>query len=822
MPRLRQHPRYVKAAAVLADIECFDAAFFGFTPREADLLDPQHRLFLECAWEAMETAGYDTATYQGPVGVYAGASGSGYFLTNLYPQRQLLAAVGSYNLSLANRLDFLSTRVSYKLNLTGPSLTLQTACSTSLVAVHFACQSLLNGECDMALAGGVSISVPQKTGYLYQEGGILSPDGHCRAFDARAQGTVGGSGAGIVVLKRLAEACRDGDSILAVIKGSAINNDGAVKAGFTAPSIDGQAAVIAEALAVAGVAPETVTYIEAHGTGTALGDPIEIKALTQAFRAQTQQEGFCAIGSVKTNIGHLDTAAGIAGLIKTVLALQQRLLPPSLHFEQPNPQIDFGHSPFYVNTRLSAWQTDRLPRRAGVSSLGIGGTNAHVVLEEAPSVAASGPSRPWHLLVLSAQTGSALAATATQLAAYLRQHPEVPLADVAYTLQVGRRAFRHRRAVVCQTCAEAVTALEMQEPRHVLRSTQETRERPVVFMFPGQGAQYVNMGLELYRHETVFREQVEHCATLLLPHLDCDIRQVLYPSPAQAATAAQQLLQTRLAQPALFVVEYALARLWMAWGIRPQALIGHSLGEYVAACLAGVFVPGRRPGAGSCPRAPHAAIARGHHAGRGPVGAGSPTVPGSAHLSGSQQRSGTVRGLGPTAALATLEQQLTQQRVAVHRVQTSHAFHSAMMDPILEPFTTFVSQVALKPPQIPYVSNVTGTWMTAEAATDAHYWTRHLRQPVRFAAGLQTLGQDPSRILLEVGPGQTLSTLARRHPDTAAEQVVLASLPRAQDPEMACLLHDPGPALARGDAGTLVELVCRGTPASSAFADVSL
>lgn len=786
------HPRYVKAAAILEDIALFDAAFFGFTPREADITDPQQRLFLECAWEAFEIAGYDPTTSPGAIGVYAGAGGNAYFLTNLYPNRQLFATLGSYNLSLANRLDFLSTRVAYKLNLKGPSLTLQTACSTSLVAVHFACQSLLNGECDMTLAGGVSISVPQKTGYLYQEGGILSPDGHCRAFDARAQGTVAGSGVGVVLLKRLADALADGDSVLAVIKGSAINNDGALKAGFTAPSVDGQAAVIAEALAVAGVHPETVTYIEAHGTGTALGDPIEIKALTQAFQTQTHRQGFCAIGSVKTNIGHLDTAAGIAGLLKTVLALQHKLLPPSLHFERPNPQIDFTHSPFYVNTRLATWPAEQLPRRAGVSSLGIGGTNAHVILEEAPSLVASDPSRPWHLLVFSAQTGSALEVVTTQMAAYLQQHPVISLADVAYTLQVGRKAFRHRRMVLCQTCEEAVIALERQEPKRLLSGIQETTERPVVFMFPGQGTQYVNMGLDLYQTESVFRDQIEHCATLLTPHLGLDLRQVLYPTDAQAASAAQQLRQTAITQPALFVLEYALAQLWLAWGIQPQALVGHSLGEYVAACLADVM---------SLEDALALVAARGRLMQQVPEGAMLAVALAEATL---QPLLGTTLALaahnGPTACVVAgpageveaLELRLRQQGVGCRQVPSAQAFHSAMLEPIIAAFTACVAPVALRPPQIPYVSNVTGTWITAAEATEPQYWARHLRHTVRFAEGLHTLGQDSSRILLEVGPGQTLSSFARRHPDITAEQVVLASLPQAQGSESAGVLHALG------------------------------
>ena len=495
---------------------------------------------------------------------------------------------------------------------------------------------------------------PQKAGYLYQEGGIYSPDGHCRAFDARAQGTVFGNGVGIVVLKRLQDALADGDCIHAVIKGSAINNDGSSKVGYTAPSVDGQAKVIARALAMADIDPETVSYIEAHGTGTALGDPIEIAALTQAFRASTDKKGFCAIGSVKTNIGHLNAAAGVTGLIKTVLALKHKMIPPSLHFEQPNPQIDFANSPFYVNTTLSDWQAGEHPRRAGVSSFGIGGTNAHVVLEEAPPREASESSRPWQVLMLSAKTPSALETATANLAEHFKQHPEVNLADVAYTLQMGRRAFNHRRMLVCHDLEDALTALETLNPQRVFTDVQESRDRPVIFMFPGQGAQYVNMALELYQVEPTFREQVDLCSDFLKPHLGFDLREVLYPSPEQADEATQQLQQTWMTQPALFVIEYALAKLWMAWGIHPQAMIGHSIGEYVAACLAGVFSLEDALSAGGGTRAIDAAAARWCHARRAPAGAGAPTAPGPEPLSRGNQWPIAVCGVWPYSRCRSL------------------------------------------------------------------------------------------------------------------------------------------------------------------------
>ncbi|MCC3422540.1 MAG: acyltransferase domain-containing protein [Microcoleus sp. PH2017_01_SCD_O_A] len=781
-PSVVRDPRYVKARAVLADIELFDASFFGLNPREAEITDPQHRFFLESAWQALENAGYNSETYEGAIGVYAGAgSFNTYFLNNLYPNRQLRESVGDFQLTIANEKDFLSTRVSYKLNLKGPSVTVQTACSTSLVAIGMACQSLLNYQCDMALAGGVSIGVNQKTGYFYKEGMILSPDGHCRAFDANAQGTVSGSGVGIVVLKRLEEAIADGDYIHAVIKGCAINNDGALKVGYTAPSIDGQAQAIADALAIAEIPPETVSYIEAHGTGTPLGDPIEIAALTQAFSVDTKKKGFCAIGSAKTNIGHLDTAAGVAGLIKTVQALKHQLIPPSLHFEQPNPQIDFANSPFYVNTQLSEWKAGKSPRRAGVSSFGIGGTNAHVVLEEAPIAEASGESRPSQLLVISAKTSSALDSATANLSKYLKQNTDVNFADVAYTLQVGRKAFNHRRIVVCNDSQDGFTALENLDLKRVFTNFQESKNSPVVFMFSGQGSQYINMSLEVYQVEPTFREQIDLCSEILKPYLGIDLRHVLYPSAAEAEAATNQLTQTAIAQPALFAIEYALAKLWMSWGVHPQAMIGHSIGEYVAACLAGVF---------SLEEGLSLVAARGKLMQQLPAGS-MLAVPLTEQqvkpLLGNKLDLAAINGAsisvvsGATEAVDELEQKLKEKGVECRRLHTSHAFHSQMMEPILEPFTEQVKKVKLKSPKIPYISNVTGNWITAEEATSPSYYAQHLRQTVRFAEGLQQLLNQPNQILLEVGPGRTLNTLAKQHHNKPSEQIILSSLRHPQD-----------------------------------------
>lgn len=780
-PSLLGDPNYVKAKAVLDDVELFDSSFFGINPREAEIIDPQHRLFLECAWEALESAGYNPETYEGSVGVYAGVSMNTYLLNNLLSNKGLIEAVGGYQTMLGNDKDFMPTRVSYKLNLKGPSVVIQTACSTSLVAVQLACQSLLNYQCDIVLAGAASIAVPRKAGYLYQEGMILSPDGHCRTFDAKAQGTICGEGVGIVVLKRLEDAIADGDSIHAVIRGAAINNDGSLKVGYTAPSVDGQAEVIAMAQAVAGIEADTISYIEAHGTGTPLGDPVEIAALTKAFRATTEKKRFCAIGSVKTNIGHLDAAAGVAGLMKAVLSLKHKLLPPSLHFEEPNPEIDFENSPFYVNAKLSEWKTSGTPRRAGVSSFGIGGTNAHVVLEEAPAIEASAPSRPWHLLVLSAKTGTALEHMTANLAEHLKQHANLNLADVAYTLQVGRKTCSQRRMLVCRDLNDAATALAALEPKRVSTAVQETNDRPVVFLFTGQGSQYVNMGLEIYQYESTFREQVDRCAELLRPHLGLDLRDVLYPTEDQAGEAAIQLNQTFLTQPALFVIEYALAQLWIAWGIRPQAMIGHSIGEYVAACLSGVF---------SLEDALAVVAARGQLMQKMPGGAMiAVSLPENEvrPLLGRQLSLAALNGpslcvvSGPKDAVEALQNRLAQQGVSSSRLHTSHAFHSEMMAPILEPFMEQVKGVALRPPEIPFVSNVTGTWITAGEAQDPSYWAKHLRQTVRFAEGVRTLLQEPESILLEVGPGRTLTSLVSQHPDKTSRHVVLSSSRHPQD-----------------------------------------
>jgi amino acid adenylation domain-containing protein len=786
-PDLLNNPNYIKIAALIPKIDEFDAAFFGYSPREAQFIDPQQRMFLECAWSALENAGYQSDRGH-VIGVYGGVASSSYLLNNILQNHDIaqdrwVNSALELQISLGNSKDYLSTRVAYKLNLTGPAINVQTACSTSLVAVHLACQSLLKGECDIALAGAVSLL--QQTGYLYEEGMISSPDGHCRAFDAGAKGTLFGDGVGVVVLKPLERAIADGDYIYATIKGSAINNDGNLKVGYTAPSIDGQAAVIAAAQEDAAIAPETITYIEAHGTGTALGDPIEIAGLTQAFRMQTDKKGYCAIGSVKSNVGHLNTVAGVTGLIKTALALKHQQIPPSLNFERPNPGIDFPNSPFYVNTQLTPWESNGFPRRAGVSSFGFGGTNAHVVLEEWNNAARKSKvkgQKSKELIVISAKSASALNTATINLATHLHANPEINLADVAYTLAVGRVGFNHRRILVASDIGDAANTLNTGDKTRIFTNSGTIKPRSVVFMFSGQGSQYVNMARELYKTEPYFQAQIDLCCEILQPHLGFNLRDVLYPVPEEIATATEKLTQTATTQPALFVIEYAIAQLWIKWGIIPTAMIGHSIGEYVAATLAGVF---------SLEDALTLVAARGQlmqsMAPGSMLAVPLPENEVETLLSGTSLQIAVINSptncvvSGTTPTIEAFAQQLAAQAIECRRLHTSHAFHSQMMAEILEPFTAKVKQIRLNPPTIPFVSNVTGTWITVEDATNPSYYAQHLRQAVRFADGIKQFFDHPEQILLEVGPGRTLSTLAKRHPDKPSEQISLTSIRHPQD-----------------------------------------
>ena len=822
---------HVKARGILEHADLFDAAFFGVKPREAETMDPQHRVFLECAWAALESAGCDSRRFDGPIGVFAGMSMNTYLANNLASHPELIALIGDYQTMLGNDKDFLPTRVSYKLGLTGPSLNIQTACSTSLVAVCVACQHLLSYQCDLALAGAVSIRFPQRQGYWYQQGGIASPDGHCRPFDAKAAGTVPGEGVGIVVLKRLEDAVASGDLIYAVIKGFATNNDGSNKVGFTAPSVHGQAEVIAQAQAMAGVEPDTTGYVEAHGTGTPLGDPIEVEALTRAFRDRTKKEHFCALGSVKSNIGHLDTAAGVAGLIKAALALHHKKIPGTLHFEAPNPQIQFAGSPFFVTSTVRDWKADSTPRRAGVSSFGIGGTNAHVVLEEAPAFAPASPSRPAQLLMLSAKTDAALNRATARLADHLKRNPDLNLADVAYTLQLGRRELPYRRFVLCHNVSEAIQALSA--PDRTAPGGSETsqtlargslgtyggntggiqgvyrgytgglvgvsacsrgvdgvageRSPGVVFMFPGQGAQQVGMGREVYRTEPGFRKEVDGCCEILNPLLGFNVRSVLFPEKGQEEWAASRLNETAVTQPVLFVIEYALAKLWMSWGVVPEAMIGHSIGEYVAACLSGVF---------SLEHGLKLIAERGRLMQQQPAGAMlavrlpeeelRPKLNGSLSMAAVNGTMSCVAS-GPTECVETLRRDLEATGVPVKLLSVSHAFHSAMMEPVLGPFTGIAETVELRHPKVPFVSNLTGKWITEREAVEPAYWAKHLRQTVRFAEGIGQLLHDAERVFLEVGPGETLSNLTKQHPARTQRTLVLSSLPRGCEEEDALL-----------------------------------
>jgi phthiocerol/phenolphthiocerol synthesis type-I polyketide synthase E len=755
-------PAYVPAAQALDDVEYFDAAFFGMTPREAELRDPQQRIFLELAYTALADAGYDPARYDGDVGVYGGIGSDEYQWRYIRRNPAAFAAAGLLAVATGNHPDYQATLTSYKLNLRGPSLTVHTACSTSLVAVHLASEALRNSECDMALAGAVALDLPQGRGYSHVEGGILSPDGHCRAFDASAGGTLWGNGGGVLVLKRLAEAQADGDHVRAVILGNAINNDGAAKVGFSAPSVDGQAAVVAQALGVSGVDPRTISYVEAHGTGTALGDPIEVTALSTAFGQGTDERGWCAIGSVKTNVGHLGPAAGMAGMIKTVLALEHGVIPPSLHFEKPHPKIDFDSSPFYVNAALSRWDGVGGVRRAGVSSFGIGGTNAHVLVEQAPPVAADPErvSRPAHLVQVSARTEAALGTSTARLAEHLAAHPDLDPADVAFTLRQGRGVFAHRAAVVAVDTAGAAAALA--NPKRTISGQAAARPR-VAFLFSGQGAQYAGMSGGLHATEPVFAEALDECADLLASDPDGpDLRAVLF---GRDHDAEQALTRTEAAQPSLFAVEYALARLFRSWGLEPDAMLGHSIGEYVAATLAGVF---------TLPDALRLVAARGRLMQSMPAGsmlavqldeaevrAGLPGELSVAAVNGP----GACVISGPGDAVAAYAAELADREVGSRVLRTSHAFHSAMMEPILGAFLREVTAVPRSAPRSAFLSNLTGTWITPEQAADPAYWVRHLRETVRFGDCVGTLfGGGEPWALVELGPGRQLAGLARLQP----------------------------------------------------------
>jgi len=789
-PEEFDQPGFVPAKGILEDIDQFDASFFGILPKDARIMDPQQRIFLELAWEAMERAGYRPDAHRERIGVYAGAYFDTYLLANLCADRDFLSdlipqiQVGSLQTELGNDKDYLATRVAFKLNLRGPAMTLQTACSTSLVAIVEACRAIRDGLCDMALAGGVTVTLPLRRGYFHTEQGMLSRDGHCRAFDERASGTVFGNGAGMVMLKRLSDAVRDRDAIHAVIRGAGLNNDGGVKHSYTAPSVEGQVDVVRMAQRDAGIDPRTISYVEAHGTGTPLGDPIEVSALTRAFReGGVTESGTCALGSLKTNIGHLDVASGVCGVIKTALSLEKGRLPPTLHFEKANPKIDFANSPFRVNAALATWEKGPgdTPRRAGVSSFGVGGTNAHVVLEEAPEIASVPSPRPAQLFLLSARTETALDTAGERLGSFARDPGNTDPADAAWTLATGRQPFRHRRAVVAADFPALAEALASGEGA---RGHADRNDPPVRFLFPGQGAQHPGMAREFYEAEPRFRATVDHCAEILRPRLGVDLTKVLFPpDDADAEAAAHRLRHTVLAQPALFVIEYALAELWRRWGVEPSAMVGHSVGEFVAACHAGVFdleaglellaergrLMGDLPGGGMLSvRLPEVELID--------------RLPDDIDLAAVNGPSLCVVS-GPHDRLDAFAAELEADDIAARPLHTSHAFHSRMMDPAIDRFAACFEGIELRAPSIPILSTVTGEWLTEADATDPRYWAGHLRETVRFHDAVVALaGEEDAQLFLEVGPGRTLAGLVRQSVDRAAGHVALSTCRHVQDP----------------------------------------
>ncbi|MBV1882891.1 MAG: SDR family NAD(P)-dependent oxidoreductase [Pseudomonadales bacterium] len=755
-------PHYVRAQPDLENYDRFDAAFWGFSPQDAAVTDPAHRLFLEVAYESLEHAGRTGYDEEGRVGVFAGSGASLYWMQNLQSNPQLIEDMGEFLVRhTGNDMNFLATRLSYELDLRGPSINVQTACSSALVSVHMAVQSLLSGESDMAIAGGSTVLLPQKRGYIFRDGEILSPDGHCRPFDAKSAGTVFGSGAGSVVLKRMDDAIADGDTIHAIIRGTAINNDGAQKIGFLAPSVDGQAGAIAEALSISGIDAGDVSYIETHGTGTQVGDPIEFEAINQVFKDATDKRDYCRIGSVKSNIGHLGEAAGAAAIIKVILALQNRQIPASLNYESPNPQLALDDSPFIINSKLTPWESDG-PRIAGITALGAGGTNAYVLVEEAEEEDETEPTAHHRqLLVLSAKSSAALNNASRNLAAFLRQNPDHDLADVAHTLQVGRRAYSYRRALACSNHDEAITRLESSDSKQFVDAQCTDHEPSLVFMFPGGGAQYAGMGKDLYDKEPVYREAFDACMNCLDSSFAEKVKSLIFASEAELENATEELQRPSLTLTALFAVEYSLATQLMAWGAKPAALIGHSMGENTAACIAGVL---------QLKDAMKLVLIRGQLFEKTPEG-------GMLSISLSQQDArqymteemdfaaanapGLCVASGAAADIDALQATLEAKEIDCHRVRIQVAAHSRLLETILDDFRSYLQSISLSQPTIPFTSNLTGDWITDEQATDPNYWVDHLRNTVRFADNIETVVANEERVIVEIGPGRTLTNLAK-------------------------------------------------------------
>jgi acyl transferase domain-containing protein len=786
---LLSRANYVKATMKLEGTDLFDAEFFAYSPKQAESIDPQHRVFLECAWESLENAGYDPEAFRRPIGVFAGCGVNSYLLSAPHRLAGSRSAVDRFQTRIDSDKDFLTTRVSYKFNLTGPSIAIQTACSTSLVAVHLACQSLLNYECDMALAGGVSLQIPHGQGYLYHEGGTASPDGHCRAFDANAKGTVFGSGVAIVLLRRLAEALEEGDSIHAVIRGSAINNDGSHKVGYTAPGLHGQSRVIAAALSAAGVQSRDIGFVEAHGTGTVLGDAVELGALTQVYQARTNDRKFCALGSLKTNIGHLDAAAGVAGLIKGILCLKHRTLVPSLNFQTPNEILDAPDSPFYVNTETRAWTCERGRRRAGVSSLGIGGTNAHVILEEAPEWHGAPELEEDQIFPISARSASALAIAQCKLAASLRSETAQRLEDVAYTLQIGRKRFNHRSIAVARGREQLIEAFEQGRGLIQFTGSEPDNPRSIVFMFPGHGCQYPGMIQAMYRSDRRFREEMDRCVELVARRSGVDILQWACREPSGQMQDGEDVI---VAQLALFVVEYCVANVWINWGISPDAIVGHSTGEYAAACVAGIFsledaielVTLRARAMALMPPGAMMAIRLAEGEVRELIdpalSLAAVNGPAQCVVSGSVDK---IERLGASLALRGIE---------CRRLAMSRAYHSPTAAPVAQVVLQAASRLTLNAPKLPYVSSVTGRWVSADEIASPAYWGAHVQNTVRFASALRETTQSEKRILIEVGPGESLLRMARQQTGNATPVRMFASLADGATNDRACLLHTLG------------------------------
>ncbi|MCX2479527.1 amino acid adenylation domain-containing protein [Pedobacter sp. MC2016-15] len=755
---VKNDPDYIRARGIIKDTGLFDASFFGINPRLAEVMDPQQRIFLEISRDVLEKSGHLPSKYDGLIGVFAGSGNNSYYQHNVAANTGLISQVGAFQVMTVNEKDYISSRTAYELDLKGPAVSVFSACSTSLLAVSQAVESLRKNQCDVAIAGGASVTSPVKSGHFYQEGAMLSKDGHCRSFDESSTGTVFSDGAGVVLLKTLTAAKQDGDTIYGIIRGTGVNNDGSNKGSFTAPSTEGQAAAIAMAISDADIDPATLSYIEAHGTGTPIGDPIEIEGLRQAFGEQSKRQ-YCAIGSIKSNMGHMTAAAGVAGLIKTTLALYHKEIPPSINFDQPNPNIDFASSPFYVNQKLQSWDTESV-RRAGISSFGVGGTNVHVVVEEHdhPEVPNNDTGRKKQMISWSAKSPESLQGYRSVLAKHVAVLPNINLADTAYTLQTTREDFNYRSFVVAGSADDLVAGLEKTAPE-----PQQLKSLPgeTVFLFPGQGAQYLNMAAELYEEEGIFRAAIDECAGILSAYLDTDIREIIYTE--SSAEAQARINNTKYTQPALFVISYALAKLWMSWGIQPSILCGHSIGEYVAAHLAGIF---------SLEDGIKLIATRGELVSKLPEGS----------MLSVRTDAETVKNLLPsTLSVAAINSPklcviagtdedieafqavLDEQQILHKKLHTSHAFHSWMMDPVLDTFAKVVAQTTLKRPQKPIVSTVTGDFLTDAEAQDPAYWTNHLRKTVLFSPAIETILKLDNPLLIESGPGNTCTTLAWQH-----------------------------------------------------------